>query len=153
MYPEGETLALAVLRTVTGFTGSTSTTENTSRGKWGILNSGNSDHYGILKPGTFKRGQSAMSANTTTFQTVIEVWQRYVDDGSSLTNLEGYVKAIINVFDQKRKLGDSTGTIMESFITDGREVTQQWNKDGALVWLKQDLILEWQEFEEVAYAE
>lgn len=152
MYSEGEALALTVLRTVTGFTNVTDKI-NTSRGKWGILNSGASDHYGILRPGTFTRRQSAMSANTTTFQTIIEVWQRYVDDGDSMTNLEAYVKAVMNIFDQKRKLGDATNTILESFITDGREMTQQWNKDGALVWLKQELILEWQEFEEVTYAE
>lgn len=153
MYPEGETLALAVLQGVTGFTGTTSTTLNTSRGKWGLLNSGNSDHYGILKPGDFGRSQGAMSMNISMFKTVIQVWQRYVDDGDSATNLEGHVKNIIAYFDTRRKLGDTTGTIVDAFIDEGREMQEMWNKDGALVWLKQELVVSWQEHDVVTYAE
>lgn len=129
MYPEGEALVLTTLQGATGFSST-----NISRGKWGsLLNSGSSDNYGILKPGSFSRSQSAMSANESIFQTVIQVWQRYVDDGDSLTNLEGHVKNVINRFDAYPQLGDTTGTIIEAMITDGREAEEQWTKDGALV--------------------
>ena len=148
MYTEGEALALTVLQGVTGFAST-----NTARGNWGLLNSGISDHYGILKPGEFERSQGAMSMNVSTFVTIVQVWQRYVDDGSSLTNLEGHVKNVINYFDTKRKLADTTGTIVEAFITGGREVSERWSKDGALVWLSQDLLLQWQEHDITVYAE
>lgn len=147
-YAAGEALALTVLQGATGFSST-----NTARGKWGLLNSGLSDHYGILKPGEFVRSQGAMSMNISTYQTIVQIWQRYVDDGSSLTNLEGHVDNVITYFDTKRKLGDSGGTIVDAFIDAGREVSERWNKDGALVWLSQDLIVTWQEHNQVTYAE
>jgi len=94
-----------------------------------------------------------MAANESIFQTVIQVWQRYVDDGDSLTNLEGHVKNVITRFDAYPQLGDTTGTIVEAMITDGREAEEQWTKDGALVWLKQDLIVTWREQDVISYAE
>jgi hypothetical protein len=148
-YAAGETLALTVLQSVTGFAST-----NTSRGKWGVLNSGiSTGHYGILKPGAFGRSQIAMSANESTFQTIIQVWQRYKDDGDTLTTLEGHVDDILAAFDAKRKLGDTTGVIVDAFINEGREVQEMWGKDGALSWLKQDLIVTWQEHNNVTYAE
>ena len=147
-YAAGETLALTVLQSVTGFAST-----NTSRGKWGILNSGASDHYGILKPGAFERTQGAMSMNISTFQTIVQVWQRYKDDGDTLTSLEAHVDNILAAFDAKRKIGDTTGTIVDAFMGEGREVTERWAKDGALAWLSQDLVLTWQEHNNVTYSE
>lgn len=153
MYPDGEALILTRLRSVTGFTGTTASTENTSRGKWGLRNSGNSDHYAILKPGEFTREQGAMGMNISYFRTVIQVWQRYKDDGDTLTDLEGYVKAIINYFDQHRKISDGTNTIVEAFITGGSDVLQMQNRDGGIDWLRWDLYLDWQEHDVITYAE
>ncbi len=152
MYSDGEQLILTKLRSVTGFTNVTDKI-NTSRGKWGILNSGASDHYGIIKPGAFERTQGAMAMNISYFQTVIQVWQRYKDDGDSLTDLEGHVKNIINYFDIWRKVADTTGTIVDAFITGGGEVNEKWNKDGGLSWLEQDLTVTWQEHDSVSYGE
>lgn len=148
MYPEGEALILTQLQAVSGFSSA-----NTSRGKWGILNKGTSNVYGIIKPGAFNREQGAMSMNISTFNTVIQVWQRYKDDGDTLTTLEANVKAILNRFDQYRKLADTTGKIVDAFIGDGREVEEMWTKDGGLSWLKQELIVRWQEHDEVTYGE
>ena len=148
MYPEGEALILTQLQNVSGFSSS-----NTSRGKWGILNKGVSKVYGIIKPGSFTREQGAMSMNISTFNTVIQVWQRYKDDGDTLTDLEANVKAIINRFDQYRKLADTTGTIVDSAINEGREVEEMWTKDGGLSWLKQELVVQWQEHDNVTYSE
>jgi len=147
-YPAGEALALNVLQDVDGFD-----QNNTSRGKWGILNSGNGDHYGIVKPGSFERQEIAISTNETDANTIIQVWQRYKDDGDSLVNLEVHVNNIIAYFDKQRKLKDTTGKIVEAFITSGREVQEQWTKDGGLSWLSRDVIVTWQEQEQVTYAE
>lgn len=148
MYPDGETLVLTQLQNVTGFNSS-----NTSRGDWGILNSGKAANYGIIKPGTFIREQGAMSMNISTFNTIIQVWQRYKDDGTTLTTMEGHVKNILNRFDKYRKLADTTGTIVDAFIVEGREVEEMWTRDGGLSWLKQDLIVRWQEHDDVTYSE
>jgi hypothetical protein len=148
MYPDVETLILTQLQNVTGFSSA-----NTSRGNWGILNSGKDVFYGILKPGTFGRSQGAMSMNISTWNTVIQVWQRYKDDGSTLTNLETNVKNIIARFDAYRKAGDTTGTIVDVFIAEGREVEEMWTKDGGLSWLKQDVIVQSQEHDNVTYSE
>ena len=148
MYATGETNILTLLRSVSGFS-----SVNTSRGDWGILNSGSSDHYGIIKPGSFSRTQIAMSVNESDFNTVIQIWQRYKDDGTTLTNLEAHVANIISYFDQYQKLGDTSGQIPEAFIKSGREVEEMWNKSGGLAWLKWDLILVWQAQQEITYAE
>ena len=147
-YPEIEALALTTAQNVTGFSST-----NTARGKWGLLNSGISDHYLILKPGEFERMQGAMSMNISMLQTVLQIWQRYKDDGDSLTSLETHTKNIIAYFDTRRKLGDATGTVVDSFIGRGGEVTEQWTKDGGLSWLKQDLILTTQVHDVITYGE
>ena len=147
-YINGENRVLQVLLSTTGFSAS-----NTSRGKWGILNSGRDNNYGIIKPGSFEREQSAISANMTTYQTIIQVWNRYKDDGTTLTDLEALVDSIIARFDARRKGLDTSGTIIDMFIDNGREVEEMWNKSGGLSWLKQDLVVTWTEESIVTYVE
>lgn len=149
MYPDGEALILTTLQGVTGFS-----TTNTARGKWGLLNKGTSDHYGILKPGEFNRAQITMTGNESLFNTIIQIWQRYKDDGDSLTTLEGHVKNVIVYFDNRPHLGGGEGQgIYEGMIIRGREVEERWTRGGGVSWLKQDLILEWKEIDNATYAE
>lgn len=125
-----------------------------ARGKWGLLNSGHSDHYAILKPGAFSREFETMRINTTEWRTIIEVWQGYLDDGTTLTSLEGHVANIIARFDQYRKLADTTKAIQDANITGGSEVTEQWRNTGdGPSWLKQDLFLDWSEESNVTFTE
>ena len=147
-YSAGEALILTQVQATTGFAST-----NTSRGKWGLLNKGVSDHYAIIKPGEFTREQIAMSANEAKYKTVIQVWQRYKDDGDSMTNLETHVANIIAKLDQYRKVADTTGTIVDSFVSGGGEMQEMWNKDGGLSWLKQDVTVTWLEHTTVTYAE
>jgi len=142
-YPAGEALILTQLQSVTGFTST-----NTARAKWGLLNSGKSDHYAIVKPGTFNEDTENNFGWVN--RTIIQVWQRYVDDGTTATNLEGYVNAVKQRFMLYRKLG---GSVMDSRVIGGSEMQERWNKDGGLVWLSQDVIIEWKEQEIVTYAE
>ena len=147
-YAAGEALVLTQLQAVTGFS-----SINTSRGKWGILNSGQAAFYAIIKPGAFTREQAAMSANIATYQTIIQVWQRYKDDGDTLTDLEANVDLIIARFDQYRKLADTTSTLLDAILTNGGQVEEMWNQSGGLSWLKQDLIITWLDYDSVTYAE
>lgn len=148
-YQTGEALALTQVQASTGFDST-----NTSRGKWGILNKGSSDHYAILKPGPFSVEGETFTQKGRYWRCIIEVWQRYKDDGSSLTNLEGHIENIIDRIDQYRKLADTTGTIQDANITGGSEVTEQWIQGGdGPSWLKQDLYLDWTEEAQITYAE
>jgi hypothetical protein len=146
-YTDGEALVLTQLRAVPGFS-----LDNTARGKWGMLNSGKSDHYGIIKPGKFKTTDRSQIG--TIWQTVISIYQRYTDDGVSLLALEANISAVLLRFRQYRKLADTTGTINDSAPISGSEVTEIWTKGGnGPSWLRQDVIIEWSEENHVSYAE
>lgn len=147
-YHEGELLIAAQVGQVTGFD-----VGNVVIGKWNVLNQGLAPNYAILKRGGFSRTQAAMSTNENLFQTVIQVWRRYKDDGTTYELLIQDVDAIIARMDQYRKAGDTGGTIVDVFINAGREVEEMWNKSGGLSWLKQDLIVTWKEHEVITYAE
>src|SRR5574338_1361584 len=105
-YTDGEALVLSRLQSITG---SVWTSANTARGKWGLLNSGASDHYAVLKMGSGSNSSLALSANMRHFTTVIQVWVSYVDDGTSYTNALGYHEAILDKFDAANRLGDTGG--------------------------------------------
>jgi hypothetical protein len=150
-YSAVEALALTQVRAVSGYN-----TTNTSRGKWGILNSGKSTdgRYAILKPGPFVTAQGAMAANVNTWRTIIQVWRRYKDDGDTLTNLEADVELLRVRFAQYRKLADTTNKISDASIVGGGEVQERWTKGGnGPAWLMQEIYLDTQEFDEVTYAE
>ena len=142
-YPAGEALILTQLRSVTGFAST-----NTARADWSLLNSGASDHYGIVKPGAFAEDPDNNFGWIN--RTVIQVWQYYKDDGTSATSLEAHVHNVKDYFTKKRKLGS---TITDSRVIGGGEMQEMWNKDGGLVWLSQDVTIEWKEQEIVTYTD
>jgi hypothetical protein len=144
----GLTLISTQVQAATGFSSS-----NVDIADWKLLNSGKSDHYAIIRPGPTERPQLTMRTVDNRYRTVIEVWQRYKDDGTTLTSLLGYVDAITARLDPRRKLVDTTGTIRDANITGYSEVTEQWNKDGGPSWLKRDILLDWLEEEVITYVE
>jgi hypothetical protein len=121
--------------------------------KWKILNDGVSDHYAILKPGTTTRTALTFTVKDNVYQTIVEVWQQYVDDGTSGTNLMTHVDNITTRLDRYRKLADTTSAIRDANVIGYGEVKEQWTKDGGPAWLSRDVIVEWQEEEAVSYAE
>jgi len=145
-YSDGEALVLTQLQAVSGFSAN-----NTSRGNWRILNSGKDKCYAIVKPGSWK--VSERSQIGTIWRTVIQVYQRYKDDSTSMTDLEGHYAAIKLRFDQYRKLGDTTGTISDSRPIEGSLVEDvKYGPDGPS-WLRQEITIEWSEENHVTYAE
>ena len=127
--------------------------DNVSIAKWGILNRGKSNHYAIIRPGKVTRTGLTFTVKDSDYQTIIEVWQRYKDDGSSITDLLGHVDNITTRLDQYRKIADTTKTIRNMDAVEYSEVKEQWNKDGGVSWLSRDIIVQWQEEEAVTYAE
>lgn len=148
-YDAGEALVLTQLQNVTGFSST-----NTSRGKFKLLNSGNSDHYGIVMPGETKIDPAGFGIFGNGYDTVIQVWQRYKDDGTSLTNLEALIGPIKTRFQQYRKLADTTDTIVDSAVKAVSPVEEMWKQgaDGPS-WLRMKVTVHWIEQEKITYAE
>ena len=126
---------------------------NVSIANWKILSSGNDDHYAIIRPGPTERPPLSFSVVDNNYRTIIEVWQRYRDDGGTVTDLLEYVDNITAQIDRYRKLADTTNTIRDANVIEYGEVMQKWNKDGGLSWLERDITVLWTEEESITYAE
>ena len=111
-YPAGEALILEQLKYVEGFN-----YVNICRTNWKKLNSGDSDHYAIVKPGAF--AEDPTNNMSWINHTIIQVWQWYTDEDTTQSNLEKYVDAVKQRFTLYRKLGDTTGKIADSRVTGG----------------------------------
>lgn len=144
----GITLLSTQIQAVSGFSSS-----NVDVADWKLLNSGRSDHYAILKPGAAERPPLSFTVKDNNYRTIIEVWQRYKDDGTTLTSLLTHVDNITARIDQYRKLADTTKTLRDANVTGYGEVTEQWSRDGGLSWLKRDVFVDWTEEEALTYAE
>jgi len=149
----GLTLIETMINAVSGFD-STGSAENIAIAKWGILNSGRSDHYAIIVPGVMNRPRSTLRTRDSQYRTNVEVWQRYKDDGTTVTSLLGHVNNILAQLDKYRKLGDTTGAIRNSDAIEVSEVTEQWreNADGPS-WVRRTIYIDWVEESTPTYAE
>lgn len=148
-YTAGEALVLAQLQAVAGFSSA-----NTSRAKWLILNSGNAKVYGILRKGEWSMEWISATMAHFTWTTVIEIWQRWVDDGATQIALESAVDQVIARFLAYRKLGDTTDRINDSNPRRGGEPAEMWLAGGnGPSWLRAEVELEWEEHVAVTYAE
>lgn len=145
----GITLLETQVKAVTGFGSS-----NVAVANWKLLNKGAAANYAILRPGPASRRHETFATVGSAYRSVIEVWQRYNADGSTLTSLLGYCDAIINRLDQYRKLADTTTTLLDANVTGMGEVTEQWvNHGDGPSWLKREIYVDWTEEDNVSYAE
>jgi hypothetical protein len=149
-YTAGEALILTKLQAISG---SVWTSTNTSRGNWLMLNSGASDHYAVLRMGEGTNDGLSISVAVRRYTTIIDVWQAYVDDGTSYTNILGYWEAILDQFDAYRKLGDATGTVQDARCARWDAVEEMWRSGGGPRWLRQRFYIRWDEENAVTYAE
>lgn len=124
--------------------------DNAVRNNWKVLSSGASDHYAILKPFSMALEWHSFSAYTVRWRTVVEIWERYTLDGTTQSNLATYASAILGVLSYPH-LGEAS--ILDANIVEFREPQEMWSKDGGVVWLKWDIIVEWSEQTEVSFAE
>jgi hypothetical protein len=148
-YADGEALVLAQVQAVAGFGPA-----NTSRGKWGLLNTGAAPVYAILHKGEWAMTWLGPTLSEFTWQTVVQVWQSYTADGVALTNLEANEELLIARFLAYRKLGDTAGIINDSNPRRGGAPTEMWEAGGnGPRWLRLDIIVEWKEHRSVTFAE
>lgn len=140
-YTAGEAAALTRLRALSNFN-----SNNTSRGDWLILNRGKSDHYGVLRPGPFTMEWISLRQYRVTWNTVIEVWQRYKDDAQTKTDLYARVAEVIAGFMPYPHIGTGNeNTVQWATIRQADPPQEMWNASGGPAWLKWELILEWHE--------
>ena len=132
-YSDIEALWLTRVRAVAGFDAN-----NTSRGDWNILNSGASEVYVILKPGSHSRDMLTWRNRQNVWQTIIEMWQLYRNDGTTLTTLEANYNTLLAALDQYPRLGDTGNTVQQGQVTAVNEVVQ--SPPDAPQWLVAQLI-------------
>lgn len=145
-YADGEALWLTRLRAMSAYD-----TTNSGRGTYGMLNSGKADRYAILKPGDHERQMIAPTTRWNIYRTVISLYRPWRDDGTTLTNLEADVDAVLTEMDKYRHLNDST-VVTDANIATVREFVALGPPDTP-VWLRADLIGEWYEEEELTYSD
>jgi hypothetical protein len=145
-YSDGEALILTCVRNATNFNAS-----NTSRGKWGILNTGKAACYAILRPGPFRQSIGTVTS-IITWNTLIEVWQRYADDGTSMLDLETNVENIIAKLNTYPRAGDTVGGVIDMTVRSGNEF-ESMKEEGSEgpAWLRQILTVEWMEQSFITY--
>lgn len=146
-YSVVEALILTRLQGMTAFNSG-----NSSRGKWGMLNSGRADQYAILRPGARVRDKISTLTVRDTYQTVIELWQRYKDDGETMTDLETLVDNVTAEIDKYRRGGDTTNLISKMRVPEVREFLQIGPPDGP-DWLRADVIVETVEHNDITYSQ
>lgn len=145
-YSNGEALILTCVRNATNFSAS-----NTSRGKWGILNTGKSACYAVLRPGPFRQSIGTVTS-IITWNTLVEIWQRYADDGTSMTDLETNVGNLIAKLNTYPRAGDTAEVVIDMTVRSGAEV-EPMREEGSEgpAWLRQILTVEWQEESIITY--
>src|SRR3990167_2040150 len=139
MYPEGEALLLVQVRAATGFG-----VANVTRGDWRFLNKEGIIAGAVLLPAPFTLGYGEGRVDGN-WAAVVEIWRKYLDDGTTLTNLEADVKAIINRLILYPHMQDTTNTITDAEVSGGGEVFRIPAPPVGPHWLKQELNVTWLE--------
>lgn len=147
-YTAGESLLLTAVQACTGFAAT-----NTSRANWLVLNSGKSDHYAILRPGEFAIEWISPTVYVANYTTVIELWQRYKDDGTSQTSLYGHMASLMTGLMPENTLDDTSGLLQDATIRGGGEPQEMVRgRDTGPSWLKWELTVEWKDEIEVTFS-
>jgi len=145
-YSDGEALILTRVQACSNFDST-----NTDRTDWKKLNTGNSDHYAILRPGEFRINWMALSSYHAVWTTVIELWMKYTDDGTTQASLYGYLNDLFAILAYPH-MGDSS-TVLDANITGGPEPQEMWPRSGGPVWLRWNINIEWTEETNVTFSE
>jgi len=137
-YTDGESAILTRIRAHADFS-----TANTDTNDWKLLDSGNSAFYAILKPSEDPAELEffALSAYVIHWRTVVEVWQRYKDDGTTAASLFGNVQKIIAQMQTYKTLGRTD--VQDSRVTSITVPSFRWDKDGGPAWIVQEVMIEW----------
>ncbi len=146
-YGDGEALILARIRLMAQFD-----PQNSSRAKWGILNSGAAAQYAILRAAPFTNDYDGLGHGhvRTSWRTVVELWQRWVDDGPTAVALQTLAQATLEHLERYPSLA---GEGLLAWVSGGGEMQQRWLKEGGPVWAVWEVYIDWQEERFISVAE
>jgi hypothetical protein len=146
-YTAGETAIATRLKALGYFD-----TDNTDQNNWGKLDNGKNIYYAIARPGDEPAEIQFISPTvyTITWKTVIEVWYRYVDDGTTATSLFNIVNTVIPIINTTKNLGISAFQIVKA--TSVSTPYFRWDKDGGPAWLVQDVNVQFIEEIKTSYS-
>ena len=144
-YSTGEGFVLSRVRACAGFNAA-----NTAQSDWKLLNSGADDHYAILCPGAFTLEWVTPNVYQANWVTLIQVWQRYVDETTTHNNLYGHVNDLLALL-AYRHLNSST--ILDASFEGAEAPLEMANREGGISWLRWDVRVKWSEQAEVTYAD
>jgi hypothetical protein len=155
-YSDGEALVLAALRKHANYD-----SENTSRADWKILNSGKAPFYVILRPGPFTVevqsiggiGANATATEVSHWVTQLMVYQRYIDDGTTATNLQARVAEIIAQIQKWRRLGDANDIVQRARVVSGDELVEVQQDQASPLYLRWILDVNWDEERTITFSE
>ena len=143
-YYTGETNILTTAKTSSYFDAN-----NTSQGDWGVLDKGASRYYAIAKPGGDPGALEFITplVYQVTWITALEVWARYIDDGTSFSALSGVVNDLIAKFQNNRTL---SGAASISTIVSITAPSYRWSESGPS-WIVQEINIRWLEQIQATY--
>jgi hypothetical protein len=148
-YGLGESLIAAVVQKASGFSAA-----NVARGDWKCLNSGKAAVYAILTPeAAGKRTWDGHNRVTEPFVTTVQIWQQYIKDGTTLTQLEANTDVVLILLDQYRLLGDTSGYVQMANASINGLPQEMWTKSGGPAWLRWDITVSWQGKRIITFAE
>ena len=145
-YTDGEGAILTRIRAHSDFS-----TSNTDANDWKILDSGNSAFYAILKPNEEPNDVEyyAFGSYVIRWQTVVEIWQRYKDDGTTAASLFGNVQKIIAQMQPYKTLG--LANVQNAEVVSVTAPSFRWDQDGGPAWMVQEVNIEWHEQSEITF--
>jgi hypothetical protein len=139
-YSAGETLLLTVVKTCTGFSAN-----NSTQGNYKVLNSGKDDNYAVLHIGNSSFEFETFKQYQARWNTIVEVWQRYTDDGTTLTNLYTHIQNLMTGIQAAIILGDTTGTVINANAIELGDIEEMWARGGGPGWLRVKMKIQWTE--------
>lgn len=147
-YAAGEAMIETQVKAADGFG-----LNNVSRGNYQILSNGKSDHYAILRMGGEQEvNWIAPTTYSASWMTVIEVWQRWIDDYKTASDLYTNVQSIVTRLLTYKDLDDTSGIILDNHLSMGDEPEEMYAKGGGLSFLRMKIYFAWQEQQTVVFA-
>lgn len=145
-YADGEARLLTMVQAT-----STYDANNTSRANWSILDKGRSATYAIIYHAGTVTDWFAIGCYRDIHTSAVEVWQRYVNDGSTATSLQTNVDEVRAKLNTYKHGNDASGLTLDFGSIETGEMEEMWNRSGGPHWLRQTIRVTWQELIQPTY--
>lgn len=121
-----------------------SVANNTPAGYQHLLDRGSAQQYCFLRRGPFTTSRPAFGVVDTTWQTIIELWVRYVEPSTSEQRLATVLQDVLDAL-YRHKCLNNTASVRYSDVLGGDEELQMINRKQTRLYVMQNIRLEWLE--------